>query len=190
MRYPNYKVNIFGAGNSPDGSEKTLGKCSQIACFAHENLLSMKNEPTKLIPSSESLLDNEVIFPIRKIEYERLFKYDYPFYVEKRTRADVIMDDAKYFINRNLREDGKYFNSELEHFKIPFNEIFCSIPEVDDESEVRTILRKEFNIDNNDCVVISSELNYSTDEESAPKEDAESVENPIENYVADDSDWS
>lgn len=160
LRYPNYKVNIFGVGERPETATETMGKCSQIACFVRKDLLNLE---TITVP------DTDVLYPLEKYKYELLFEYIYPINVDHRSRTDRIMDDSKYFIHRNSNVDEKYYNSEEDRFLFPLDDIYQFVQDAASEMELRDILRNEFQIDENNCVIVEqqyeSEESYHDDDE-------------------------
>lgn len=178
MRYPNYKVNIFGVGERPETAAETMGKCSQLACFVRKDLLGLD---TVTVP------DTDVLYPLEKYEYKQLFEYTYPMNVDNRSRTDRMMDDSKYFIHRNSNEDEKYYNSETDRFAFPLGDIFQFVQDAASEMELRDILCKEFQIDENNCVVVEqqyeSEESYHDDDEPVmPIPDGNNLEAVDDNW--------
>lgn len=146
-------VNIFGVGERPEAAAEICGKCSQFACFVRKDLLGLD---TITVP------DTNVLYPLEHYEYKQLFEYIYPMNIDNRSRTDRILDDSKYFIHRNSNEDEKYYDREADRFLFPLADIYQFVQDAASEMELREILRKEFPIDVNNCVVV--EQQYETDE--------------------------
>lgn len=140
-------MNIFGVGDRPNDTDIAFGKCSQIACFVRNDVLD----------KDASIISTDDEMPVGNFEYKQLFEYVYPVDVDKRSRSEIIMDDAKYFINRHSDEDGRYFIYAQNAFEFPVRDIFEFVAESYDENELRTILRKEFVINENDCVIVDAQ---------------------------------
>lgn len=139
-----------------------------MVCFVRKDLLEiLHNDPATV---SLEQMDPEVVFPVEKFNYELLFSKPFPFHVDARSTDEKILDAVKYFINRHLYTDDPFFDEEKNIFEFPVESIFHFVHDVADTNELRTIIRKEFVINENDCVVHNlpessdSELEYSDDE--------------------------
>lgn len=192
-RYPNYRFSISGIGELPENVDDKLGKCSQMAIFVRKDMLEIlsndsTDEPTSVISSFDPL-DSEVVFPIEKIQYELLFRKEFPFDCDTRTTREKMLDDVKYFINRHLHYDDPYFDEERDICVFPVEDIFRFVHDASDLDELRTIIRKEFVINGEDCV--ESKLEVESDE-SDPDDDQEDVPEKIieSNQNATCDDWN
>lgn len=186
-------------GDVPENTDKTLGQCSQMATFVRKDMLQFLNKDVTNNEATPSIslieIDPDVIFPIEKYNYKLLFSKIFPYDQDARTNEEKIMDDAKYFINRHLYDDDGYFNDEKNICEFPVIEIFQCVHEAADLNEFRTILCKEFVINENDCVVHKvyedtwsdcSEHGVENDEEANKENDASCAPNDLSTY---DEDW-
>lgn len=94
------------------------------------------------------------IHPITKHEYKLLFRFDYPFHVDNRTDDEIILDEAQYFVNRNMCENLPYYNYERDIYEFPVDHIYRSINEAPDIHELRVLLRQKFVINDKDEVEV------------------------------------
>lgn len=118
-------------------------------------------------------IDSIALYPISKYEYKFLFKFEYPFHVENRTQDEIIVDEANYFINRNLYEHISYYNYERDMFEFPVEDVYRAINEAPDIDELRSLLRKHFHINNKDEIEIKrSEESESDDEYDYTEQDS------------------
>ncbi|XP_031639577.1 small RNA 2'-O-methyltransferase [Contarinia nasturtii] len=150
-RYPNYRFGLFGAGELPfEVADKSLGQCSQAAIFVRKDMLELLNEDTPDgIAPPLVVTDSEVVFPIEKFDYKLLFSKKFPYDEDDRSYEEKIIDDVHYFINRNL---DTYLNEERNICEFPITEIFHCVRDVANIDELRTIIRAEFVVNENDCV--------------------------------------
>lgn len=154
-RYPDYRFTISGMGELPENTDEKHGKCSQMACFVRKDMLSYltKNTSTdqiQMTPDAER--DSDVIFPIEKFPYNKLFTKDFPYDQDCRSREEKILDDVKYYLHRHLSVDDPYFNENQDNFEFPIKDIYNFVHDVTDLNELRTIVRKEFEINERDCI--------------------------------------
>lgn len=175
LRYPNYRYAISGLGELPTDTDEQLGKCSQMATFVRKDMLQLLNgydAPDEFTPSTDESQPDEVVFPIEKFQYELLFSKEFPYNQDARSVEEKIIDDVKYFMNRHLYEDDQYFVEDKNIFHFPVKDIFLHVHEASDLDEMRAIIRKEFVINEQDCV--EHELPIESDSE--PSEFEEDVE--------------
>lgn len=196
QRYPDYRVSISGMGELPENSDKTLGKCSQMAVFVRKDMLEiLSNNSTEEIAPSSDRPDSDVVFPINKIQYELLFSKEYPYHCDTRSTEQKILDDVKYFIHRHLTADDVFFNEDRDICEFPVEEIFKFVHDADDLDEMRTIIRKEHVINDKDCVEqkLDDESDYEQDDDYDDYDDQRpSSENIVEqnrHHISDDELW-
>lgn len=153
-RYPDYRFNIIGIGELPPGTDENLGKCSQMACFIRLDILENRLNHTKesIEQPSEQQQNIIVPFPIEKFPYKLLFSKPFPFDQDARSVEEKIMDDVKYFINRHLSADDPYFKEDRDICEIPLANVLPFVHDVADLNELRTIVQKEFVINQEDCI--------------------------------------
>lgn len=172
-RYPNYVCSISGIGEVPKDGDENLGKCSQMVCFVRKDMLHILQNSDDASKDLSSICldqtDSEVVFPLEKFNYELLYSKPFPFDQETRTTDERILDDVKYFINRHLYVDDPFFDEDKNTFEFPVESIFHFVHDATDTNELRTIIRKEFVINENDCVV--HDLPQSSDSEPSSSED-------------------
>lgn len=171
-----------------------------MACFVQKQLVSLlrsTNSNENLLLDPEAIdEDDEVIFPIEKFQYQHLFKYEYPKKpLETRSHEEIVLDDAKYFINRHSSDDDIYFNYEKNYLEIPISDFVPYVHNVVDEDELRTILQKTFEINEMDCVVYEIEDSRSSDLDDDCSDDNGNTENSSNEEErnadgGDSSDWS
>lgn len=135
------------------------------------------------------LMDREVIFPIEQFEYKQLFDYVYPINEDRRSHSEMVLDDAKYFINRHLNMDGRYYNSDLDAFEFPVRDIYYYTQDAADTNELRTVLQSAFKINENDCVVYK-ELSSSSEEDEVSRTELDIQERDASAKDESDSDWN
>lgn len=126
-----------------------------MVCFVRKDILQilLDKDSSEDLPSLSINRPNcEVVFPIEKFNYELLFSKVFPYSEETRTMEERILDDVKYFINRHLYEDDPFFDEEKNIFQFPIETIFSFVHDATDTNELRAIIRKEFVINDNDCV--------------------------------------
>lgn len=143
-------------GELPPDADKLLGKCSQMVTFVRKDMLQILNHLDAPVTQSDAPpvdeSDSEVVFPIEKFKYTLLFSKVFPYDQDSRSVEEKILDDVKYFINRHLYDDNPYFDYEKNICTFPVEDIFRSVHDASDLNEMRTIIRKEFVINNNDCI--------------------------------------
>lgn len=190
-RYPNYRFSICGIGELPTDSDELLGKCSQMATFVRKDILQLLNNYDA---SDEGTVadgsDTEVVFPIEKFEYRLLFSNEFPYDQDVRTVEEKILDDVKYFINRHLYDDDPYFDYEKNICEFPIEHIFRFVHDSSDLNEMRTIIRKEFVINEKDCVEhkLPEESDFEFDDHDDDKDDHEVNKENTPPDLGDD-DW-
>lgn len=175
LRYPNYRYAISGLGELHTDADEKLGKCSQMATFVCKDMLQLLNghdAPDEVTPSTDESHTDEVVFPIEKFKYELLFSKEFPYDQDARSLEEKIIDDVKYFMNRHFYEDDPYFVEEIERFQFPIQDIFRHVHDASDLDEMRAIIRKEFVINDQDCV----EHELPKESESEPSEYEEGVD--------------
>lgn len=122
-----------------------------MVCFLRSDILENQTAET----ADESIADQEGIdvpFPIEKFPYKLLFSKEFPFNQDARSVEEKIMDDVRYFINRHLTVDDPYFNEEKNICEIPLANILPFVHDSADLNELRTIVQKEFLINEQDCI--------------------------------------
>lgn len=166
-RYPDYCFSISGMGEVPNDADKKLGKCSQMVCFVRKDMRELlSNGSSNVQSSSNDRPDTDVVFPINKFPYELLYRKEFPYDQDTRSAEEKIMDDVKYFINRHMYVDGNnhYYDEERDIFEIPVEHIFQFVHDVSDLNELRSIIRKQFEINEKDCIVEKMLQNSDFDE--------------------------
>ncbi|XP_055311458.1 small RNA 2'-O-methyltransferase [Sitodiplosis mosellana] len=212
IRYPNYRFSVSGVGELPTDADEQLGKCSQMATFVRKDMLPLLNgldATDDVTPPVDESDTEEVVFPIEKFKYKLLFSKEFPYDQDSRSLDEKILDDVKYFINRHLYDDDLYFDQEKNICEFPVEDIFRHVHDASDLNEMRSIIRKEFVINDKDCVEhklpeeSGSEFSEYDDEdgedvkhvEDAEDEDKDEVstENgsskPVTTADPDDEDW-
>lgn len=187
-RYPDYRFNISGIGELPSGSDEKLGKCSQMACFVRLDVLHNHLNTDESIDQLQRDTDIS-IFPIEKFPYKLLFNKAFPINQDARSVEVKIMDDVKYFIHRHLSADDPYFNEEKDLCEIPLENILPFVHDTTDLNELRSILHKEFVINETDC--IEHKLAENSDFEQS--DDGDNYENQqhveLHQHSSDDESW-
>lgn len=202
LRYPEYRYAISGIGELPTDADEQLGKCSQMATFVRKDMLQLLNghgAPDEVTPPTDESHTDEVVFPIEKFKYELLFSKEFPYDQDARSLEEKIIDDVKYFMNRHLYEEDQYFVDERGGiFYFPVKDIFRHVHEASDLDELRAIIRKEFVINDQDCVERElpkeCESELSEYEEDVQDNDDVNTANRSKEHVTaaaadDDSDW-
>lgn len=126
-----------------------------MVCFIRLDILENHLEHTAESieqPSEQNQRNIDVPFPIQKFPYKLLFSKVFPFNQDARSVEEKIMDDVKYFINRHLNPDDPYFNDEKDICEIPLSNILPFVHDTADLNELRTIVHKEFVINEDDCI--------------------------------------
>lgn len=142
-------------GELPDDADAELGKCSQMALFVRLDMVKLLKSPDTHAEAAEQSVDEsdtEVVFPIEKFKYELLFHKEFPYDQDSRSLEEKILDDVKYFINRHLYDDDPYYDYEKNICEFPIEDIFRFVHDASDLDEMRKIIRKEFVINDKDCV--------------------------------------
>lgn len=152
-RYPDYRFSICGMGELPEDADSKLGKCSQMVTFVRTDMIKLLNDASAEPTSQTDRSNSEVVFPLEKFKYNLLFSKEFPYDQDARTPQEKIIDDVKYFIHRHSCENSLYFDYEKDIFEFPVPNIFPFIHEVINIDELRTIIRTEFVINENDCIV-------------------------------------
>lgn len=169
-----------------------------MACFVRLDILKLlpkqSIDESSILPNDDDLSDDEVIYPIEKFPYKLLYKIDHPYENDPRDRTQVMIDDAKYFINRHLSNEGLYFNEDKNVYEFPIESMIPFIEEADDINELRCLLRKaEYSIDDNDCVVVQpeedSESEHSDYYDDYYPETAEAIKTSDNANPDEDEDW-
>lgn len=202
-RYPDYRFSISGMGELPEGADEKLGKCSQMVTFVRKDMLEIllndgsNDELSKSQPLEQP--DSEVVFPIDKCNYKLLYRKDYPYDQDIRSADEKILDDVKYFINRHLCEEGAYFDEDRNICEFPIENIFHFVHDVADMNELRKIIRKEFVINEKDCIEqnIPVDDDYELDQSDDDYENHDNHANDLEKNTegnqsvtsADDESW-
>lgn len=193
-RYPDYRFNISGIGESPPESDEKLGKCSQMVCFVRVDIL--ENDSNSNDQQSTSTQDcTDVPFPVEKFPYKLLSSKPFPFDQDSRSVEEKIMDDVKYFINRHLTADDPYFNEEKDLCVIPLKSMLPFVHDVAHLNELRAIVLKEFPVNEHDCIehklVESSDFEQSDDDDNNDDDHDDYQQNASnqQNYDFDDESW-
>lgn len=166
-----------------------------MATFVRNDMLQFLNDldaPDKVTQSVDES-DTEVVFPIEKFEYKLLYSKDFPYDQDARTKEEKILDDVKYFINRHLYDEDPYFDSEKNICEFPVEEIFRFVHDASDLDEMRKIIRKEFVINDKDCVEhkLPEESDAEFSDYDNDYEDKDDVDEGNDDHapVQDDDDW-
>lgn len=145
--YPEYSVAFEGIGRDPWGSVN-YGECSQMAVFRRmidkEDIFD-KNSNSCMFCKYELDFNLNVssygmcsyMSPVtvnektdacdhKKIEYEQIAFFEYPFEVDTRTKEEKILHNAIYKINQFSGYLSCYFNEENERAEIPFHELISN----------------------------------------------------------------
>lgn len=187
-------------GELPTDADIELGKCSQMAIFVRLDMLQLLNSVDTPAEAEQSIdeSDTEVVFPIEKFEYELLFHKEFPYDQDSRSLEEKILDDVKYFINRHLYDDDPYFDYEKNICEFPVEDIFRYVHDASDLDELRKIIRKEFVINDKDCIEHKlpqqsgseySDYNSDDDKDEADKENDDG-NRVVATTQQDEDDWN
>lgn len=96
-------------------------------------------------------------FPVEKFEYKLLFKNDFPIHTDHRTEEEMIMDNVVYFFNRFIYkyDEEFYYNPDRDRYEFPLNDIFNHVAVAPDYGELKQIVIKKYQIEENDIVVVA-----------------------------------
>ena len=172
-------MRVDGIGPAPKGSE-AVGKCSQLAVFVLSNILDENCESPEGTNYQEDIPPNHLM---PNFEYKRLSKYDFPVFVETRTKDEIIVDEANYVFNRYLYNYELYYNYDTDLYEFPLKEIVSMMNEGYIVSEVKSILlKKGFKINDENVVQIKPPDCEDSDnmEDEDYCDDVEDASRPIE----------
>ncbi|XP_055844490.1 small RNA 2'-O-methyltransferase [Episyrphus balteatus] len=143
-RFPNYRVAIFGVGESPPDTPD-LGPVSQFALFVRKDVhgLPLVSE-IEDIPGDSS----------PETAYKEIYAVDFPMRHDERTLDQKIWDEASFFINQ-YRTFEMYHNTERLIYQIPFDKILEAIEPVSNSAEdLRRVLLENGQVIENEFVVV------------------------------------
>lgn len=148
-RYPNYRVAIFGVGDSPEGMPD-YGPVSQIALFIRKDIQGLP-----LV----SELEDIYVEPNPETAYKEIHSVDYPYYVDRRTIHEKIRDDADRFM-KDMKVYRKYYVKDKFSipYKIPFDKVLEAInEEYRSADDLRYVLAQEKYDIVDDCVIVAED---------------------------------
>lgn len=167
-----------------------------MVCFIRLDFLENHSNHTdeSIEQPLEEQQNTDVPFPIEKFPYKLLFSKPFPFDQDARSNDEKIMDDVKYFINRHLDTDDPYYNEDKAIYQIPLDNILPFVHDAADLNELRTVVQKEFVINQNDCIEQKpiedsdyEEDDYDQDDDN--NTDQQNAENPNNSNIDDDESW-
>lgn len=210
-------VYVDGVGTSPEDVDSTIGKCSQYACFALKSMVDLLNlngadvnngcEPSSgnnksqenadrlQVPEQNGSMDptdTTVVYPIEKFPYKLLFSTEYPEFIETRSHINIILDDVKYYIHRHTVDDSRFFDEDSNSLIMPIEEMMPFVHEAASVAELREIIKNDYTIDSNNCIVYSlddddsnssnsyPDYDYSQSNTASPESDRQCKDNVIE----------
>lgn len=144
-RFPDYCVQFHGIGKSPEGFE-SLGCCSQLGLFIRKEYLETLNKDENTEVLDESNEPDQVLVEVDG--YRLIQSTEYPFYLDRRTREQKILDECSYHINRFRWMGDEYFNFEADRFEIPITAVANACWQFTDRiDEVQSVLKANFEIE-------------------------------------------
>lgn len=142
-RFPEYCVQFHGVGKAPEGRED-LGGCSQLSFFIRKDFLESLDKQQEVV--------EEVEEPTELIEcagYKLIHTVDFPFFHDKRSRDEKILDECRYHINRFRWMEEVFFNYDANRYEIPITAIADACWEVTDNiEEIKSVIKDKFEMEN------------------------------------------
>ncbi|XP_068144023.1 small RNA 2'-O-methyltransferase [Drosophila tropicalis] len=108
-KYPNYMFSLLGLGDPPEGYT-TVGHATQMVIFVRKDLLDM--------PLLTTLIDQSAQAETKS--YKLLHSIDFPFFVDKRTKEEIIWAEVQFELSRWSINDDTY-DSALRVYKMPIS---------------------------------------------------------------------
>ncbi|XP_002074727.2 small RNA 2'-O-methyltransferase [Drosophila willistoni] len=112
-KYPNYMFSLLGLGDPPEGYT-TVGHATQMVIFVRKDLLDM--------PLLTPLIDQSALAEIKS--YKLLHSIDFPYFVDTRTKEEIIWAEVLFELNRwKINEDT--YDVTLQAYKMPISYLLC-----------------------------------------------------------------
>lgn len=161
-RYPEYSVIFAGIGKPPMDFEH-LGTVSQMAVFLRKDFVMQTEEDVIQQEQETSLVDldgelEDIAVEVKECPgYEVIHSVTYPFFKDKRSHEQKLIDEIAYAIS-NLRYYDAYFNDDADRIEIPVSHIVDSCYKVsEDFDEIRKVIESQKYCLDGDFVIMKSD---------------------------------
>lgn len=165
-RYPDYSVIFTGIGSAPEGFDH-LGCCSQMAVFIRKDFakyLETYDENHVIIEEESSENESTPLIESHN-DYKLIHSVTYPFFKDKRTFEEKLIDEIEYLMNCRKYDDD-YINYEADQIEIPFEHIAGGCYKITEDFDIiKKIVEKKYTLKDGHFILPQNQTESDNDED-------------------------